>query len=142
MCTEACRLQQQVCALIVPIVMQVNFEEDTVVSQPNEYEVLQLLMADMRDRLTAYPGVQHTITSPLNIQQLPCWKKQLGRLCQGSLAIALLCHGPMHLCIRVSVHAYLQLCIHTSVHQRISCLSGCHQPVLSGYVLWTWPGCI
>ena len=36
--------------------LQVNFEEDSVVSQANEYEVLQLLLADMRDRLTAYPG--------------------------------------------------------------------------------------
>lgn len=37
--------------------VQVNFEQDSVVSQANEYEVLQLLLADMRDRLTAYPGV-------------------------------------------------------------------------------------
>lgn len=36
--------------------VQVNFEQDSVVSQANEYEVLQLLLADMRDRLTAYPG--------------------------------------------------------------------------------------
>ena len=36
--------------------LQVNFELDSVVSQANEYEVLQLLLADMRDRLTAYPG--------------------------------------------------------------------------------------
>lgn len=35
---------------------KVNFEQDSIVSQANEYEVLQLLMADMRDRLTAYPG--------------------------------------------------------------------------------------
>ncbi len=39
-----------------------NFEEDVVVSQSNEYEVLQLLMADMRDRLTAYPGI-HRLTA-------------------------------------------------------------------------------
>lgn len=36
--------------------VQVDFEQDSVVSQANEYEVLQLLLADMRDRLTAYPG--------------------------------------------------------------------------------------
>ena len=36
--------------------MQVNFEEDRVITPANEYEVLQLLLADMRDRLTAYPG--------------------------------------------------------------------------------------
>ena len=36
--------------------VQVNFEQDSIVSQANEYEVLQLLLADMRDRLTAYPG--------------------------------------------------------------------------------------
>ncbi|DBA68672.1 TPA: hypothetical protein ACH3X2_013468 [Trebouxia sp. C0005] len=35
---------------------KINFEDDVVISQSNEYEVLQLLMADMRDRLTAYPG--------------------------------------------------------------------------------------
>ena len=36
--------------------LKVNFEQDSLVSQSNEYEVLQLLLADMRDRLTAYPG--------------------------------------------------------------------------------------
>ena len=33
---------------------QVNMDKDVVVSPMNEYEVLQLLLAECRDRLTAY----------------------------------------------------------------------------------------
>jgi protein-histidine N-methyltransferase len=33
---------------------QVSFEDDVVLSQMNEYEVLQLLMGDCRERLAAY----------------------------------------------------------------------------------------
>ena len=41
----------------LPIVaVQVTFEQDVVLSQANEYEVLQLLLADMRDRLTSFEG--------------------------------------------------------------------------------------
>ena len=36
--------------------VQVTFEQDVVLSQANEYEVLQLLLADMRDRLTSFQG--------------------------------------------------------------------------------------
>ncbi len=36
--------------------LQVSFEEDMIISPPNEYEVLQLLLADCRDRFTAYGG--------------------------------------------------------------------------------------
>ncbi len=36
--------------------LQVSFEEDIIISPPNEYEVLQLLLADCRDRFTAYGG--------------------------------------------------------------------------------------
>ena len=53
---------------ITHCVLQVNFEQDNIVSQANEYEVLQLLMADMRDRLTAYPGV-HLFMEELRINQ-------------------------------------------------------------------------
>jgi histone-lysine N-methyltransferase SETD3 len=34
--------------------VQVNFEQDVVISQMNEYEVLQLLMGDCREGLAAY----------------------------------------------------------------------------------------
>lgn len=53
------RFGQYVCYVLVNNAsgVQVNFEQDSVVSPANEYEVLQLLLADMRDRLTAYPGV-------------------------------------------------------------------------------------
>ena len=36
----------------------ISFERDTVVSQNNEYEILQLMMGDCRERLAAYEGVQ------------------------------------------------------------------------------------
>lgn len=32
-----------------------SFDQDVVLSQMNEYEVLQLLMGDCRERLSAYP---------------------------------------------------------------------------------------
>ena len=35
-----------------------------MITPANEYEVLQLLMADMRDRLTAYPGTPTIVQSP------------------------------------------------------------------------------
>ena len=38
------------------VAVQVTFEQDVVLSQANEYEVLQLLLADMRDRLTSFEG--------------------------------------------------------------------------------------
>ena len=31
-------------------VVQINFERDDIVSQENEYEILQLMMGDLRDR--------------------------------------------------------------------------------------------
>ena len=34
--------------------LQVTFEQDVVITQMNEYEVLQLLMGECRDRLAAY----------------------------------------------------------------------------------------
>ncbi|PRW58899.1 rubisco small subunit N-methyltransferase [Chlorella sorokiniana] len=33
---------------------KINFEQDTIISQENEYEILQLMMGDLRDRLHAY----------------------------------------------------------------------------------------
>jgi hypothetical protein len=36
--------------------MQVSFDRDVVISQNNEYEILQLMMGDCRDRLSNYPG--------------------------------------------------------------------------------------
>lgn len=40
--------------LLVSSTIQVSFEQDVVLSQMNEYEVLQLLMGDCRERLAAY----------------------------------------------------------------------------------------
>ena len=31
-----------------------SFDRDVIISQENEYEVLQLVMADIRDRMSAY----------------------------------------------------------------------------------------
>ena len=33
-----------------PPAPQINFVQDTIVSQENEYEILQLMMGDLRDR--------------------------------------------------------------------------------------------
>jgi histone-lysine N-methyltransferase SETD3 len=34
--------------------LKVSFEQDIIISQMNEYEVLQLLMGECRERLAAY----------------------------------------------------------------------------------------
>lgn len=52
---------------------QINFEQDTIVSQENEYEILQLMMGDLRDRwgpgaswgALALPGVLWLAGMPL-----------------------------------------------------------------------------
>lgn len=36
--------------------VQVSFERDVIISQNNEYEILQLMMSDCRERLSQYPG--------------------------------------------------------------------------------------
>ena len=36
----------------------ISFERDTIISQNNEYEILQLMMGDCRERLAEYEGVQ------------------------------------------------------------------------------------
>ena len=35
---------------------QVSFDRDVIISQNNEYEILQLMMSDCRERLSQYPG--------------------------------------------------------------------------------------
>ncbi len=40
--------------------MQVSFDRDVIISPANEYEVLQLLMGDCRDLLSAYQGAPGT----------------------------------------------------------------------------------
>lgn len=40
--------------LSLPPSSQVSFEQDIILSQMNEYEVLQLLMGDCRERLAVY----------------------------------------------------------------------------------------
>ncbi len=37
--------------------VQVSFEDDVILNQLNEYEVLQLLLGECRDRLTSYAGM-------------------------------------------------------------------------------------
>ena len=48
--------------------VQVSFDRDVIISPSNEYEVLQLLMGDCRDLLSAYEGARST--SPLQCNQL------------------------------------------------------------------------
>ena len=38
------------CPLLTPLPVQVTFDQDVIISVENEYEVLQLLMGDLRDR--------------------------------------------------------------------------------------------
>lgn len=42
--------------------LQVSLEDDVVLSQANEYEILQLLLGECRDRLTSYEGKFCTLT--------------------------------------------------------------------------------
>ena len=44
---------------------QVSFEEDVMLSAANEYEVLQLLLGECRERLAAYAGAQDP--SPVSV---------------------------------------------------------------------------
>ena len=51
---------------------QVSFDRDVIISPVNEYEVLQLLMGDCRDLLSAYQGAFNTLTHPaLGLDVLP-----------------------------------------------------------------------
>ena len=50
-CVRACAIARVWLAVCLT---QVSFESDVVLSQMNEYEVLQLLMGDCRERLSAY----------------------------------------------------------------------------------------
>lgn len=49
---------------------RVNFEEDVIISPNNEYEVLQLLLADCRDRFTAYGDNMESDTKLLQQKEL------------------------------------------------------------------------
>ncbi len=48
---------------------QVSFEADVVLSPANEYEVLQLLLGECRERLAAYAGAPCAALAPR-----PCWR--------------------------------------------------------------------
>ena len=95
----------------LPIVaVQVTFEQDVVLSQANEYEVLQLLLGDMRDRLTSFEGAHW-----LEMATKAC---PLGSSLQASLAdVAPLCAPAASLmlshlaCFRLCVtrHGSLQM---------------------------------
>lgn len=39
--------------LLPPPTPQIDFEQDTIISQENEYEILQIMMGDLRDRCAA-----------------------------------------------------------------------------------------
>jgi hypothetical protein len=49
--------------------MQVNFEEDVIISQMNEYEVLQLLMGECREALAAYKTSLEEDTKMLQVRR-------------------------------------------------------------------------
>ena len=40
----------------VMVLLQVTFEQDVILSQANEYEVLQLLLGECKTRLGGYAG--------------------------------------------------------------------------------------
>ena len=48
------RLEFLLSDITAPPSLQVSFEQDIILSQMNEYEVLQLLMGDCRERLALY----------------------------------------------------------------------------------------
>ena len=47
--------------------LQVTFEQDVVITQMNEYEVLQLLMGECRERLAAYKTTLEEETKLLQV---------------------------------------------------------------------------
>ena len=49
--------------------MQVSFEQDIILNPVNEYEVLQLLLGECRDRLTSYAGTCTFLASLLYVAQ-------------------------------------------------------------------------
>jgi histone-lysine N-methyltransferase SETD3 len=49
--------------------LQVSFEQDVELSQINEYEVLQLLMGDCRDRLQTY---KLSTEEEIKVSQVSC----------------------------------------------------------------------
>jgi hypothetical protein len=58
----------------------VNFEQDVIISQMNEYEVLQLLMGDCREALAAYRGNLEEDTKLLQRPDLSARERLAGRL--------------------------------------------------------------
>lgn len=52
----------------INLMIKVNFEEDVIISQLNEYEVLQLILSDCQEKLSNY---QTTIEEDLKLLQQP-----------------------------------------------------------------------
>lgn len=59
---------------------QVNFEQDVIISQMNEYEVLQLLMGDCREGLAAYKTSMEDDTKLLQQRDLSARERLAARL--------------------------------------------------------------
>lgn len=59
---------------------KVNFEQDVIISQMNEYEVLQLLMGDCRENLAAYKTSLEEDTKLLQRPDLSARERLAGRL--------------------------------------------------------------
>jgi hypothetical protein len=57
------------CAVCCWRLLQVNFEQDNIISQMNEYEVLQLLMGECRESLAAY---KTSLEEDTKIAQVRC----------------------------------------------------------------------
>ena len=55
--------------LLICCPIQVNFEQDAVISQMNEYEVLQLLMGECRESLAAYKTSLEEDTKLLQVRR-------------------------------------------------------------------------
>ncbi len=52
-----------------------SFETDVVLSPANEYEVLQLLLGECRERLAAYAGAPRAMLAPhAMLAPRPCWR--------------------------------------------------------------------
>lgn len=59
---------------------RVNFEDDVIISPANEYEVLQLLLADCRDRFTAYGENMEADTKMLQQRDLSAAERLAAQL--------------------------------------------------------------
>lgn len=60
--------------------LQVRFDQDLIISELNEYEILQLLMGDCREKLSAYEGNVEEEVKSLQLQEMSPQERLAARL--------------------------------------------------------------